>query len=196
MKLILISYPKQLLIEYELLFKMFDEGLECFHLRKPGLSDQEVANFLNRVPVPIRPNVTLHGHKEVAEKYKLGGLHLPVGEDFGDWQGRKSRSFHSFEEVENCQEELDYAFLSPIFKSISKRNYPAAFSEAELTGFLATRKTTFPLMALGGVDLSNLEKVHEHGFQGAAVLGSIWHTVRYNALLEKFAKMKSFCSEH
>ena len=85
-----------------------------------------------------------------------------------------SFSLHSFEEIENLPCSLDYAFLSPIFQSISKQDYPSAFSKNDLVNFFQLRKSTTPIVALGGIREENLEQLQQIGFVGIALLGSIW----------------------
>jgi thiamine-phosphate pyrophosphorylase len=64
--------------------------------------------------------------------------------------------------------------LSPIFDSISKQGYHAAFTckqieEARLQGLIDER-----VMALGGVTFSKIEEVKQMGFGGAMILGDAW----------------------
>lgn len=59
-----------------------------------------------------------------------------------------STSFHSFDEVAGNTAPLDYAFLSPIFDSISKADYKAAFELESLKRVLPS--SSCPIIALGG----------------------------------------------
>ena len=61
-----------------------------------------------------------------------------------------SRSLHSLAELRSSS-GLEYAFLSPIFDSISKQGYKAAFEEEKLRQALADNSV--PVIALGGLDL-------------------------------------------
>jgi thiamine-phosphate pyrophosphorylase len=85
-----------------------------------------------------------------------------------------SASLHSFKEVENLPCRLDYVFLSPIFQSISKQDYPSAFTKDELVNFFQQRKSKTSIVALGGVREENLKELQQIGFVGIALLGSIW----------------------
>ena len=55
---------------------------------------------------------------------------------------------HSLQQLEIDYGPLDYALLSPIFDSISKAGYQAAFDHDDLSKCTAT--CNMPLMALGG----------------------------------------------
>jgi thiamine-phosphate pyrophosphorylase len=70
-------------------------------------------------------------------------------------------------------QNLDYAFLSPIFDSISKEGYAAAgFDSAELAQVLC--KAPMPVYALGGITPERLPAVRDMGFAGAGILGAVW----------------------
>lgn len=194
MNLVVISYPLPLLVEFEVLTKLFEEGLEVFHLRKPKYSRDEMEHFVKRIPPEFRKKVTIHGHKSLAEEYELGGLHLGANDDFGDWKGRKSRSFHSVKEISDNNEGLDYCFISPVFDSISKKNYKSAFDLAELT--INVKKTGISVYALGGIDEKSIKNLKKGDFNGVAVLGSLWHTVRVKNLLKKFRNLQEYCNNN
>lgn len=59
-----------------------------------------------------------------------------------------STAFHDLKQLQHDWGQLDYAFLSPIFDSISKEGYTASFDMPELQSSVAS--CTFPLYALGG----------------------------------------------
>jgi thiamine-phosphate pyrophosphorylase len=69
---------------------------------------------------------------------------------------------------------LSYAFLSPVFDSLSKPGYAAAGFDPAQVRAVATRSGTPPLIALGGVSAERLADAKGMGFSGAAVLGSVW----------------------
>jgi thiamine-phosphate pyrophosphorylase len=68
---------------------------------------------------------------------------------------------------------FDYVFLSPVFDSISKpgyfRNDELGMMSDEWKALVKTK-----VIALGGIDASNIHKTKELGFDGAAVLGAVW----------------------
>lgn len=67
---------------------------------------------------------------------------------------------------------FDACFLSPIFPSISKKGYSGTFTEQELCKHLQTKKVK--VIALGGIEWHKIQQLHAWGFDGAAVLGTIW----------------------
>jgi thiamine-phosphate pyrophosphorylase len=83
-----------------------------------------------------------------------------------------STSFHALPDLSVCRGELDYAFLSPIYPSISKPGHEADFQPEELASALAGSR--HPIMALGGVTPERFGELAELGFAGAALLGAVW----------------------
>jgi thiamine-phosphate pyrophosphorylase len=88
---------------------------------------------------------------------------------------QQSTSFHSLEQAHAAWGPgLDYAFLSPVFDSISKAGYAAAGFDPAAVRCAARAPGAPRLIALGGVAAGRLEAVAAMGFAGAAVLGGVW----------------------
>ena len=65
-------------------------------------------------------------------------------------------------------------FLSPIYASISKRGYEAAFTPEMLRTAADEGMIDDKVVALGGVTPDKLPQLQVLGFGGAAVLGALW----------------------
>lgn len=189
MKLILISNPINTMSEYDTIVSLMEAGVDRFHLRKPDGNEDIMLKYLNRIPKQYRSKITIHGYPNLAIKYNLGGLHMPLGESFQNWEGLKSRSLHSLDEFTQ-NDDLDYAFLSPVFDSISKSDYKSNFDPVELKTGLASKASSTRAIALGGIDENNAESAFEMGFDGIALLGSIWNEIWLNKKLEKIKLLK------
>ena len=94
---------------------------------------------------------------------------LPVG-----YNGFRTRSCHSFEELRRYKDEYDYLFLSPIFDSISKVGYKSAFTEEELQKAAEEGLIDEKVIALGGVTFAKIPLLEKLNFGGAAMLGAIY----------------------
>lgn len=146
------------------------------HLRKPGSSEEQMEELVSRIPQELYGRLVVHDHFGLAVRYGLYGVHLnsrnpssPSG-----WTGSVSRSCHSIGEVAECKARYDYVSLSPIFDSISKKDYKAAFSREELLMARDRGIIDSKVMALGGVTFDKLSEVRALGFGGGMILGDAW----------------------
>ena len=187
MKLFLISPPAAVADETELVGAMLAAGLARFHLRKPAWEPAALAAYLARLPARHLARVVVHGQPALVREFGLGGLHLTATARAACRRrplllpGQTlSTSFHHLAELREHRRRYDYVFLSPIFDSLSKLNYPAAFTVAALTKALAALRGRAghrpQVMALGGIDEHRLAAVRQTGFAGAAALGSVWQS--------------------
>lgn len=173
-ELILISNEYDLPYELQIIHALFENGLERFHLRKPLWDIDSQRFFLEKIKPEFRERISLHQHNETAREFGIKLLHLRektrIENNFvKEKDMHYSTSFHSLTQAETESKDWDYCFLSPVFNSISKPGYNASFGED-----LIIENKYKNIYALGGVDLSNINKVFEKGFCGAALLGSIW----------------------
>jgi len=207
MQLILISNPENFCCEHELLRKFFNAGLEYFHLRKPGYSIEDYINYIELVPEKYHKNIVVHNYIDLYSEYNLKGIHFSRHNkyrinEFEQAVIQKSISAHSFDELLNLQ-EFNYAFLSPVYNSISKKNYKSMFNPEEIAKFFKRNILDTRVIALGGISYENTEKTLLIGFDGVAVMGSLWNnyfveknietTVRYfielNKKCQQFVRM-------
>lgn len=172
------------------------------HLRKPGSRAEEMELLIAGIDPQFYRQLVLHDHLHLAQKYNLGGVHLNSRNeqlynkaDVKDhyWKTcRISRSCHSLEEVARYKEQCSYVTLSPIFNSISKQGYCAAFTQEELKRAKDLNIVDQKVVALGGIGLDNIAQIKELGFGGAAVLGTIWKS---RTLDEACTKLKLLVNE-
>ena len=179
MKLVVISRPDFFKDETHTLNRLFGQGLERLHLRKPNASREQLAKWIEEIDSAYRSWIVVHDHHDLALEYGLGGIHLNSrNPNIPDWLDRSrftlSRSCHTIAEVEACQGDFDYVFLSPIFDSISKQGYQAGFTKEELADAKARGILSKNVYALGGITFENLQEVERLGFEGAAMLGGFW----------------------
>lgn len=180
MRLIVITHPQYFKGEDRLLDTLFEQGLEYLHLRKPGSSRHEIVGLLQRIPEIYHKRIILHDNYKLVHEFGLGGIHVTgksVGEELETipLHLHYSRSCHSFDEVLQCGSDYSYVFLSPIYDSISKKGYSSSFDKNELQQFFTINSQITNCVALGGVTKDNIKELKLLGFNGAALLGSIWH---------------------
>lgn len=181
MKIIAITRPHFVDGEAVFIKKLFEKGLDILHLRKPlcdnnrDVTTTRIRLLLKELSANERKNIIIHDYHEFYEEFSLKGVHinkniktLPI-----DYQGFKTRSCHSLEEVVSYKNDFDYVFLSPVFDSISKESYRSKFSRETLEKASRGGIIDEKVVALGGVDFENIHCLKELGFGGVAMLGSI-----------------------
>ncbi|MET3027114.1 thiamine phosphate synthase [Flavobacterium sp. UW10123] len=180
--MIVITNPFFIEDEIQMLNSLFEEGLSLLHIRKPDFSALEMAQFINQIKLEFRNKVVLHNHHYLAEDFGVDRFHFSEKErkQNSDFPIRFSKpcksnstSTHSIQDFNSLENEFDYAFLSPIFKSISKENYHPKIDLFEALKSKTNNKTK--AIALGGINAENIQKTLENGFDDVALLGSIWN---------------------
>ena len=176
MKWITITSPKFLSGEAIFIDRLFSQGLDLLHLRKPEASIEDYKQLLLQIPKQWHRRIVLHEHFELSEKYKLHGIHLNrrCSQAPNAYHESISCSCHTIEEVITQKDSKDYVFLSPIFDSISKVGYHAAFSPTSLKQAAIENVIDEKVIALGGITANNIPLVKEWHFGGVALLGDIW----------------------
>ncbi len=194
MQLILVSPPDDRPGEPEIVTLMFEAGLQHFHLRKPEFSNEDIEDYLRKIPPHFHHRIILHYQFEIAERFNLKGIHfnsisINHFKDYFNIPGIRSYSIREFEEVFNLRGKIDYVLLSPGFMGILRED--SVVLRENLKKLL--KKTECPkLVALGGITEQNISELKHLGFWGAAVLSDIWHTT--NSSNEMLRKMKQMLS--
>ncbi|OCB76896.1 thiamine phosphate synthase [Flavobacterium crassostreae] len=189
--MIVISSPTAIGDEISLIHALFQQGMRTFHLRKPDFSAPQMVHFIENIGLEYSQNLVLHSHhhlaqalgihrihftekarnstpKSVLKNYKKSGFHLSTA----------THSITDFNELDHC---FDYAFLSPVFSSISKENY-----QPKTDAFVELKKRTnyqTKLVALGGIAADKIHYTLQNGFDDLALLGTIWNQ---NNAIENF----------
>ena len=181
---IVITKPEMFPGEADMVNTLFANGMQRLHLRKPGASEEEMAEWIGRIDLPFRQRIIVHDHHRLLRTMGLGGIHLnarnPEAPAWFSAERQKrgsvtlSRSCHSLEEIAQWKGVCDYLFLSPIFDSISKGGYTSAFTRETLLQAYHDGLFSKPVYALGGVSADNIRSIYDYGFAGAAVIGSLW----------------------
>jgi thiamine-phosphate pyrophosphorylase len=195
--MIVISNPISAPNEINDIHSLFAEGLLLFHIRKPDFSSADMKAFLSEIGLEFRSRLVLHSQHHLAEEFGINRIHFTEkmrnevmntparflepcrfseNETFNEWREKGfhlSTSVHSMEDFNTLNDVFEYAFLSPVFNSISKPNYTS-----ETNHFEAIKKRTnfsTKLVALGGISPDNIQQTLKYGFDKAALLGSIWN---------------------
>ena len=207
MKLIIISSSGNLEGEAQIITKLFEAGLETFHLRKHKLSTKKTKELISQIPPHFHNRLVIHSHHNLARKFKLKGIHLTKSHkkrNLRTWFTLKLIQLRnpsiilttSYSSISNLFEtekkyDYDYVFLSPIFDN-SNSKFQGGFTEHSLKS--AIEKTKSKVVARGGIDLTSIEKANAIGFDGLAFYSSIWNKkdpiLEFNLIIKKFQELK------
>lgn len=207
MKLVVISSSGTIENEALIITSLFEAGLENFHLRKHKLSTKATKDLLKNIPAHFHDRITIHSHHNLAQKFNLKGIHLTkshIKKRFKTWLTIKliqlknpgiiiTTSFSNIGQLFEKGHRFDYnyVFLSPIFDSLNSK-FQGGFTEHSLKS--AIQKTSFEVVARGGVDIHAIEKANAIGFQGLAFYSIIWKKkdplTEFNKIVEKFQELK------
>lgn len=192
MEWIVITSPGFLQGEADFIDRLFNHGLDRLHLRKPGADIGECRRLLDGISREWLPRIVVHDNFGLCREYGLGGVHLNGRNPMAppNHEGSVSRSCHSLEEISRYKGDCDYLTLSPIFNSISKQGYMAAFEPEQLAAARDSGLIDSRVIALGGVTLENIPRVRELGFGGVAILGDVWQRMADGSVDEYLASLR------
>lgn len=188
--ILVISSEQPIEKEHYWIHQLFKKDLDFFHVRKYSFSDDEMKVYLNRIDAVFRHKIVLHSHYHLANDFGIERLHFReesrIKKIFLPYESFMfSTSVHSIEDFNALGEVWHYAFLSPVFPSISKSGYGK--NKTVLDDLKCKNNPDVQLIGLGGIDHINYKQVFEYGADGIALLGSIWQS---NHPLNAFLKCR------
>ena len=176
-----ISYPTAVDKEAIIINALFDEGLEVLHVRKPGADINELRALIEKIQSTYHHQIALHQYHEIANEYGIKRLHFTETKrnemsekaliQFKADKNTLSTSIHQVEAYNTLSACFEYAFFGPVFNSISKQGYTSSLKN----DFVFPVKNNRPeVIAIGGIDATNIQQAMNMQFNGAAILGAIW----------------------
>lgn len=174
--LIVLSPPETVPQEIQAVGSLFEAGMTIFHIRKPHYSLEALRTYLQRLPPEFYPHCVLHQHHALAHEFPIRGIHFSSKTTPSQLEQLPhltySVSLHQLSQLYGLPSFINYAFLSPIFPSLSKTGYQNPDLLTEI------RQTSLPpspaLIALGGIEPKHIPLCITAGFVGVAVLGYLW----------------------
>lgn len=187
--IVIVSNLEPIKNESTVINALFEEGLEVFHIRKPNFNEQMLKKLINGIDLKFRDRLVLHNAQRFANEFGIHRLHFStakrtVGEHkkFIDDNIILSTSTHSEAEFNKLDDCFDYAFLSPVFDSISKNDY-----KGKIFDFSMVDRSSTKLIGLGGIKESNCLKLNDK-VDGIALFGAIWQSSRPVNTFKKISK--------
>lgn len=200
MKHIVFSYPTRIENELEIVHGLLmDNDIDFFHLRKPDFDYSQFKEYIQLIDADYHYKIVIHDHYSLSHEFDLAGINLnrkslnqlayadevdkcfiqPLvlkGRDIEvnrELPNMVTYSGHSLDEIRGLAFDVEYAFLSPIFDSISKKDYSSRFDVEVLKAEL--KEVNVNVVALGGIKLESEELLKNIGFYGMARLGDFWY---------------------
>ena len=172
MQLVVLTSEKFMSNEPAVVNALFRCGLMRLHVRKPGSSIAHIRCLLKNVDHAFHSRIIVHQHPNLLDEFNLAGIHLKVSDYISTERpkGILSCSAHSEEAFSDLDRPWSEIFISPLYNSISKINYRGDKSLLKL----GEKDRKGKLIALGGICADNILAIKQAGFDGAAVLGTIW----------------------
>jgi thiamine-phosphate pyrophosphorylase len=182
MELFAISHPEFIPNEAERINALFRDGLMRLHLRKPHCNIADLSRLIGEIEPAYYSKIALHSHHEFAAEFGITRLHFPeklrqetpefMLENLRNAGFKLSTSIHDIGALNELSKAFDYTFFGPVFNSISKQGYQRVVED---DFYLKEEQKRLKVIAIGGIDHSNLNKIQQMNFDGAAMLGAIWH---------------------
>ncbi len=183
MDLYAITLPDCFPGEAQWLLELLRCGITGLHLRKPTLgSEAQLLDLLHPLlEAGYADRIVLHSFFHSARDYGIHRLHLKESMHHQElyrslMDYSLSVSLHQWSDALAVRDGLyQYAFISPVFPSISKPGYTndRILDQAEAH----LRSVSMPMVALGGVDPGTAQRAKAVGCRGVAMLGGLFTDV-------------------
>lgn len=158
-------------------------GVTVVQLREktcPAREFVQLARDLKKKLTPLGVPLIVNDRIDVAMAGEADGVHLgPYDIPYPEARrvmgpgaiiGVSVENWQEFEEAQGW-EDLDYVAISPVWSTPTKRDTGPAWGLAGLQE--ACRRSRHPVVAIGGINESNIRAVRDAGAQGVAVVSAI-----------------------
>ncbi|MFL9835201.1 thiamine phosphate synthase [Chryseobacterium terrae] len=176
--------------ETKIINELFQEKLGLLHIRKPFADQNEMKDFILKIDSKYHSQLVLHSHYDLAENFNISRFHFrEIDRQNNLYQSFTdkiiSTSVHDIDTFNQLNENWEYAFVSPVFPSISKKGYGK--NSNILNDIKKRDNSKVKLIALGGINETNIDKILDNNIDGVALLGAIWEN---NEPLNVFKKCR------
>ena len=188
LKLCLVTHPDHLSLEphlEQLLLKAIQGGVTSVQLRCKTQQPSAVRTLAVALISLLRPleiPLIINDDVQLAKEIDADGVHLGQS-DMSPIAARQflgtnkiiGWSIETQEQLNqaNALDCINYIAASAVFPSPSKKNCKTIWG---LTGLAKiTQASKYPVIAIGGINLSNIQSVISHGAYGVAVISAIYN---------------------
>ncbi len=198
MKLIVMTQPTYFVEEDKILTSLFEEGLDCLHLYKPGTSPMYAERLLTLLADDYYSKIVVHDHFYLKEEYKLRGIHLDNDETAipHGYKGKISRTCRKIDSLKEAKRNSEYVFLKRIFDSQTFADNKSSFTANELEDAAKRGLIDRHVYARCGMNIDNFRVAKDLGFGGVVICGDLWNRFNihqeldYKKLIAHFEKLR------
>lgn len=198
MKLAIMTKSTFFVEEDKILASLFDEGMDCLHLFKPGTSPVLSERLLTLLPETYAGKIAVHEHFYLKEEYHLGSIHIddPLAPVPAGYKGKYSRTCTDLSQLKEMKKKSQYVFLKNIFDCIEFPDEKSTFSMSQLEQAAKSGLIDKKVYALGGMNAENIRIAKDLGFGGVVICGDLWrkfdihHEADFKDLMLHFAKLR------
>ena len=158
-------------------------GITSLQLREKNISSEKLkslALFIQSILKPFDIPLIINDQVHLAKEINAAGVHLGQS-DISPSEARHilgsnkiiGLSVESLQELENANQldDINYVAASAIFPSKTKKDCKTLWGLEGLKE--VTKKSRYPVIAIGGIHSRNVEKIIEYGASGIAVVSII-----------------------
>jgi thiamine-phosphate diphosphorylase len=175
-------------------------GARCVQLRLKNKSEGEIISIAKEVKIICKKFSAvfiINDYVSVAIEVEADGVHLGK-QDMTISEARKllgkekiiGGSTNSFEDIiKESEYDADYVGLGPFRFTTTKENLNPVLGEAGVSAImekLKRAKIKIPVIAIGGIQLSDVENLMDSGVYGIAVSSAINNASNIEELTKKF----------
>jgi thiamine-phosphate pyrophosphorylase len=190
LKKIIYTPEQDQISEIEKIVSMFEMGADYLYLRKPEKDISYWYAYIEQFPYGWESKMITSEFK-LLHDLKLGGFHFNremlqnVSEKdlienlkmLKDSSIKSSVTAHDLSELNKYDGQFDIVLISPLFDSISKKEYHGNWDFEKLKIFIENRTPLSTLLiGQGGIVDKNVMEVQSLGLDGYALLGYLWNS--------------------
>ena len=172
-------------------------GADCVQLRLKDVDKKtllDVAVKAREITAHFQTRLIINDHYKVAVKVKADGVHLGKSDicpttarkELFSWQiiGGTANTLEDCLKLIN--KKVDYIGLGPYQFTKTKENLSPVLGKNGYITIIEELKTATPILAIGGINTSNISEIIDTGIYGVAISGEI--TKDFNTI-SKFNKL-------
>ena len=176
--------------------QVIDSGVSCVQLRMKNQTPENIINTGKELLHLLRARkipLIINDHPEIAQAIDADGVH--IGQT--DIPYRKVRqqlgykkiiglSIENIQQAKQCRHyDCDYFGVAPVFASATKQYHTPPLGIANLNQI--TSVLNAPIVALGGINLHNIQSVLATNVSGVAIASAIFSADQPHSMSQKLA---------